>query len=167
MSAGDPDELEIPDFLKRTDNPKGPPKPEVKVMARMSEDTIEETAAEAETPRKPAKAKAKANGATSKPLKATGKPAKAAKAPAKAKAKAKPASDGIPKDKFGFREGSLKSRAAAMYAVKKGATLEEVKEALGSVQLNLLKDLEGKGHTVKKTKEPGEGKRQVTRYHLS
>lgn len=158
--SGDPDE--IPDFLKRTDNPKGPPKPEVKSMARISEDTVEaEAGAEAPAKAKPAKARAKANGAASKP-------AKAAKAAPKKGAKPKTAArEAAPRDKYGFREGSLKSQAASMYASKGGATLEEVKDKTKSVQLNLLKDLEAKGHKVKKVKEDGEGKRQVTRYFLS
>ena len=69
-------------------------------------------------------------------------------------------------DKFGFRIGSKKSQAAAMYATKNGATLNEVKEALNSSQFNLLLELEDK-FQIDKTKVPGtEGKRQVTRYHI-
>lgn len=168
MSADTPDDLEIPDFLKRVDEPKSP-KPEVVVMPRMSDDAVEaETeAAVVETPRKAAKAKAKPNGATHKAVKAAKAPAKAKATPKPAKAKAKAKVEAAEKDKWGFRDGSLKSKAAALYAAKKGATLEEVKEALGSVQLNLLKDLEAKGHKVKKVKEDGEGKRKVTRYFLS
>lgn len=69
-------------------------------------------------------------------------------------------------DKFGFRKKSLKSAAAAMYATKKGATLGEIKEKLNSAQLNLLKELEEKGHKITRTKEPGKGKKPVTRYHI-
>ncbi len=92
-----------------------------------------------------------------------GKPAKASKA----KAASKPKGEKVPLDRFGFREGSVKSKAAAMYADGKGATLAEVKEALGSVQLNLLKELEGKGFTVTKKREAQEGQRPSTRYKLS
>tara|TARA_R110000868_G_scaffold279441_1_gene539473 strand:- start:502 stop:1086 length:585 start_codon:yes stop_codon:yes gene_type:complete len=184
----------IPDFLKRTEAPKAPPvkapvKTEVVTMARMSEfeDETEVEDAEADMPvpvkgKAKAKAKAKANGANG-----THKPAKAAKGPtkaeaaanlAKAKAKGKVApvkadkAKGKPKaktplDDFGFREGSVKSSAAAMYASKRGATLNEVKDKVGSIQLNLLKALEEKGHKVKKVKEDGDGNRQVTRYFLS
>ena len=106
----------------------------------------------------------------------------ASTSPAKAKAKATPAAvkakpvttpekpikgKDSKLDQFGYRLGSKKSAAAALYAAKKGATLEEVHKATGSVQLNLLKDCEGRGFTVKRSKENGAGKRQVTRYHLS
>ena len=74
---------------------------------------------------------------------------------------------GETKDIFGYRIGSTKSKAAAMYATKGGATVEEVKKATGSVQLNLIKDCEEKGFTVQRLKEDGSGKRQVTRYFLS
>ena len=70
-------------------------------------------------------------------------------------------------DVYGYRDGSLKSQAAKMYALKGGATLEEVKDKTGSVQLNLLKDLESRGFKVKRVKEAGDGKRQVTRYFLT
>ena len=53
-----------------------------------------------------------------------------------------------------------------MYARKNGATLAEVKEALGSVQLNVLVGLEAEGFTVNKEKEKIEGQRPVTRYFL-
>lgn len=96
---------------------------------------------------------------TKKPKPVKAKPPKKEK-PVKAKPEGKA-------DAFGFKEGSLKSRAALMYASKNGATLQEVKKALGSVQLNLLKELEGKGHKVKREKEDGNGARQVTRYYLS
>ncbi|HET9285744.1 MAG TPA: hypothetical protein VFR24_27655 [Candidatus Angelobacter sp.] len=69
-------------------------------------------------------------------------------------------------DEWGYRPGSLKSRAAEMYAREQGATLEEVKSALNSVQLNLLKDLEGRGFPVRREKEDGKGGRKVTRYFL-
>lgn len=95
--------------------------------------------------------------ASKKPVKA--KPVKTTK-PVKAKPETK-------SDTYGYRVGSLKSKAAEMYSSKKGATLEEVKTALGSVQLNLLKDLEQRNYKVKRLKEAGDGKRQVTRYFLS
>ena len=104
------------------------------------------------------KAKAKAKPAIKAPAKTATKPAKAPVEPVKAKPNA---------DVYGYLMGSLKSAAAALYASKGGATLAEVKDKTGSVQLNLLKDLEGRGFKVKRTKEPGAGSRQVTRSHLS
>ena len=72
----------------------------------------------------------------------------------------------VPRDQFGFREGSLKSKAAAMYASPKGATLAEVKASTGSNQLNLLTELAKVDFTIDRKKEPGTGKKQVTRYFL-
>ncbi len=70
-------------------------------------------------------------------------------------------------DQFGFRSGSLKSKAAAMYASKKGATLAEVKAALNSSQFNLLTELEArKGITIERTQVEGIGPRKVTRYRI-
>lgn len=79
----------------------------------------------------------------------------AAKAKAKAKAEAKAQhqaewKDKTKKDEFGFRIGSLRSKAAALY--KKGATLEEVTSKLGSVQYNILAKMEERGHKVTVTK---------------
>lgn len=51
-------------------------------------------------------------------------------------------------DEFGLRKGSIKSKAAAMYASAKGATLAEVKAKLGSVQYNVLKQLEERGYKL-------------------
>jgi hypothetical protein len=72
----------------------------------------------------------------------------------------------VEKDVFGFRKGSKKSQAAALYNSKKGATLAEVKEKTGSSQLNLLTELEGRV-TIDTTKEKGAGKKQVTRYKIT
>ena len=71
-----------------------------------------------------------------------------------------------PPDQFGFRSGSLKSRAAAMYASKKGATLAEVKDALKSSQFNLLTELEKRKVKIERTQDEGSGARKVTRYHI-
>jgi len=119
-------------------------------------------------------AKATVKAADKPKAKAAAKPAakaktapKAAAKPAKATAKAsKPKADGAKKDKWGFREGSSKSQAVALYAAKGGATLEEVKAAVGSVQLNVLNALEAEGHEVVRKKEVREGKRPATRYFL-
>jgi hypothetical protein len=166
---GDPHPLDIPAFLKRDANNRA----EFIKMAQSEVESHDET-----TPsRKP---KSKANGKA--PVKAADKPkakaaakvpAKAASAPkatakpakviAKAKAKLEASAD---KDQFGFRKGSSKSEAAALYARKNGATLEEVKEKLGSVQLNVLGSLEKAGHTVERVKEERKGQRSVTRYLL-
>jgi hypothetical protein len=108
-----------------------------------------------------------------RPRKATGKPngerkaAKGAKlAPKAAKAAVKAPKGKAAVDQFGYRVGSIKSQAAAMYASKRGATLAEVKAKLNSVQLNLLTDVATKGFKVSKVKEDGPGPRQVTRYFL-
>lgn len=69
-------------------------------------------------------------------------------------------------DQFGFRKDSLKSRAALMYASKKGATLGEVKDALKSTQFNVLRELEERGLKVERTPVSGEADRKVTRYHV-
>jgi hypothetical protein len=72
------------------------------------------------------------------------------------------------KDQFGLRKGSARSEAAAMYARKSGATLAEVEEQVGSIQLNVLIDLKKKGWLVEQDteKRKGQGKRPVTRYYL-
>lgn len=135
----------IPEFLQR--------KEAAKAATPMS-DTNEAPA----TPTKPPKAAADKPKAKAAP-KATAKPAKAASERPKGKQ--------LPVDAFGFHEGSLKSKAAGMYADKAGATVAEVKEKTGSLQLNLLKQLEKGGCKVKRTKENGPTGRSVTRYHLS
>ena len=165
------DWLEIPKFLDRKLNPL-PPAPgglrkDVISMVSRQDDTVAEeavTEAPAPAPTKPAR---KANG-TARPgrpakIKATGKAAKAIAKPVKAKPAKR---DKVELDEFGYRKGSLKSKAAAQYSLKRGATLAEVKEKLGSVQLNVLTELEGKGYKVTKSKEAGDGPRQVTRYRL-
>ena len=174
--TGNEDTLDIPAFLKRT---AGKAAATVQSEGQMTEE-IDTTAdapapAKAKAPRKatakpnggakPAKAKAaapKAAKPASKPAKAKAKAAKTAKAPAKAKAKASK----VERDAYGFKVGTLKAQAAAMYASKKGATLGEVKAKLDSVQLNLLTKLEAEGFKVSKVKEDGPGNRKVTRYFL-
>lgn len=164
----EPEPLDIPSFLKRdTSN---------KAEFMMASDVVER---EDEAPAK-AKRGPKPNGVVKLVVKAAGKakakpaakaapkPEKAPKAAVKAakgktaKAKSEPAE----KDQFGLRKGSTKSKAAAMYARKNGATLAEVKDALGSVQLNVLVGLEEDGFTVKREKETRDGQRPVTRYML-
>lgn len=155
----DPHPLDIPAFLLRDANNESE-------FTRMSTPEVNEP--RPAKPAKPAKAPAKAA------VKAADKPkAKAAaKAPAKAKAAgkaakaAKPKAETAKKDKWGLREGSAKSMAAAMYAAKGGATLDEVKQAVGSVQLNVLNDLEEAGYEVTRKREEREGQRPVTRYFL-
>jgi hypothetical protein len=72
----------------------------------------------------------------------------------------------LPLDAYGYRKGSLKSQAAGMYSSKHGATLAEVKDALGSVQLNVLSDLREKGYKIEREKERGPDGRQTTRYYV-
>ena len=120
------------------------------------------------TPRKPAvkaKGNGKANGAT--PHKAKVKAAPKAAVKAKGKARAKPVRDPAKLDTFGFRKGTIKSKAAAMYAKGKGATLADVKEVLGSVQFNLLTELEGRGFNIGKVETKNAEGRAVTRYKIS
>lgn len=167
------DPLAIPAVLLRD----GSNKAEYMYMSNTVEDS-ENTSRPARKVTKPngtvaTKATAKATGkATAKPAKATAKVAKPTKTAAKAaKGSEKPKvtkakTEGAKKDQFGLREGSAKSQAAAMYARKTGATLSEVKDAVGSVQLNVLVALEAEGHEVKRVKEEREGQRSVTRYIL-
>ncbi len=112
---------------------------------------------------KPAKKRAKAKA---KPAKKAAPKAKA-KAKTKAKAKARQVNPDTVDD-FGLRKGSIKSKAAAMYASAKGATLAEVKAKLGSVQYNVLKQLRDKGFKVKETEEVSKKTRRTSsRFFLS
>jgi hypothetical protein len=120
---------------------------------------------------KPAK-KATANGASKPKAEAKAKPAakaapaKATAKPAKGKAKAERKQDPAKLDAFGFRKESIKSKAAALYAKGKGATLADVKEALGSVQFNLLTELKEKGYEVEESEVKNTNGRMVTRYKI-
>ena len=69
-------------------------------------------------------------------------------------------------DQFGFRLGSKKSKAAAMYGSKNGATLAETKKALKSVQYNVLSELVEKGYKIKRSVDTGDENRKITRFHL-
>ena len=159
---GDGDDLDIPEALKRT----GSKVPEaVKSEVQMSD---VDAAAEAPVKAKPRKAAAKANGAGKAPakVKAAPKAKKAASKAPKAKAKPRKAPD-VALDAYGYREGSLKSKAMAMYASKQGATLAEVKAKLKVIQLNCLMALDGKrGYKIVRVKEEGPGPRKLTRYFL-
>lgn len=151
---------ELPSFLRRDANNQA----EFMKMADVLPEVQTPTA-----PKAPAKAKgaAKPKVTAKAPVKAKTSPkapAKAAKAPEKAKA-AKPKA-AVKKDMYGFRDGSTKSKAVAMYARKSGATLAEVKEKLGSVQLNVLNALEEGGYEVERKTEKRDGARAVTRYFL-
>jgi hypothetical protein len=129
------------------------PKRTRKVQTSPSGPTLKAMARKA-AKNKPAKAPARAKGA------AKAKPAKGAKA-------RKPrTADPAKLDQFGLRKGSIKSQAAAMYAKGKGATLNDVKEALESTQFNVLTELEGKGFKVLRDLVPGIGARQATKYKL-
>lgn len=162
MVGDDDDPLAIPAYLKRgSDN-----KAEFHKMANtQTEDKPKPNGvAKAVAPAKKAAAKPAKKAAPAK--KAVAKKAPASKGSEKPKA-AKPKADTVKKDKWGFREGSAKSKAVALYAAKGGATLAEVKAAVGSVQLNVLNGLEELGHTVDRKKEVREGARPVTRYKLT
>ena len=69
-------------------------------------------------------------------------------------------------DQFGFRLGSKKSKAAAMYGSKNGATLAETKKKFGSAQYNVLSELMGKGFKIKRTVATSEEGRKNTRFYL-
>ena len=49
-------------------------------------------------------------------------------------------------DKFGFRLGTKRARAALLY--ERGATQAEIKAAIGYPHYNMLKDAERRGHRV-------------------
>jgi hypothetical protein len=94
---------------------------------------------------------------------------KKAKASKEVKAKKAPKSGmktAVVRDKFGLRKGSARSEAATMYARKSGATLAEVKERVGSIQLNVLTTLAKNGWEVDKDTEKRAGGRPVTRYWI-
>lgn len=82
----------------------------------------------------------------------------------KAKTKAKEAS--IPLDDFGFRKGSIRSKAATLYARAQGATLNEIKAKLGSVQYVTLTELKNRGFKVTSKQEDGKANRPATRFFL-
>ena len=163
MSTTFDDYPEFPDFLKRK-----PPATPTKVSSVMKPDDIDPAVeADADTP--PAKPKAKRTK-KAKVAKAKGKSKKAvAKAGKKAKGKLKEKRNRDPAklDQFGFRKDSIKSRAAALYASKKGASLAEVKAEVGSVQFNILSQLEGEGYEITKSEFKNERGRTATRYKLS
>lgn len=98
----------------------------------------------------PRAAKAKAKAKTAKPAK---KAAKRERDPAKL-------------DPFGYRKGSIRSLAAAMYASKRGATLAEVKAKVGTIQFNVLTELKDRGFKRKEVREASKSGREVTRYFV-
>lgn len=172
--------LDIPDFLRNQSNETPDIRPRRDAISKV-EQMSTETTAEITKPKVPVKSKANgaAKPAVKAATKAAGKPkAKAAaKPPAKAKTAPKATAKAAPKaskpkgeatklDKWGIREGTAKSKAVEMYASKAGATLNEVKDAVGSIQLNVLKGLEAEGHLVTSKKEKLDGKRPVTRYWI-
>ena len=185
MGEHQPDPLDIPSFLKRDANNKSE-------FMSVSNSDVSEDVGEAVKPKvvKPNGAsKPTVKASKAKPVKAATKAADkpkakpAAKAPAKAKAAPKAAAKAskgsekpkavkakavsADKDQFGLRKGTTRSEAAALYSRKNGATLAEVKERLGSVQLNVLVKLEGEGYTVERIKEKRKGDtRPATRYIL-
>lgn len=137
--ADSDDISDIPAVLRRPLPPKGAAKPD---KGKPKPEAIK-------APSKPPEALKKASGKASK-----GDKGKPAIEPAKAAV-----------DAYGFKLDTVRSKAAAMYASKKGATVAEVQEALGSLQLNLLKDVEKRGFTIERTKEKG-GTRMITRYRI-
>lgn len=69
-------------------------------------------------------------------------------------------------DEFGFRKGSLRSKAAQLYASAKGATLDEVKKKCGSIQYNMLTELKKRGFKVTTKEIEGKANRPASRYFL-
>lgn len=113
----------------------------------------------------PKRVKAKAKQTAAAPKAKAAKPKKVA-VKAKGAAKKQATESKVARDQFGFKQGTKKSKAAALYSSKKGATLEEVKKVTGSIQFNLLTQLEDAGFKITREQEPGKGNRQVTRYFL-
>lgn len=163
---------EFPEILRR-EIPQAPPSKSESVVMTSNTDVDTEVAAPA--PEAPAKVKAKAkpkvkakangNGATHKA--ATPKvaaPKVKAKAKTKEAARAPRTRDPAKLDEFGFRKDSIKSKAAVLY--KKGATLAQVKEVVGSIQFNVLNELEEAGFKVNKTEVKGKGGRTATKYQV-
>lgn len=70
-------------------------------------------------------------------------------------------------DKYGFKVETKVSQAAALYARKEGASLNEIKEIVGSPQRNLLKTVDKlpEFEVIKKTKKGMNGKETV-RYYI-
>ncbi len=89
-------------------------------------------------------------------------PRKRAKKAKKANGNGKASREPVTLDEWGIREGTARSKAVALYARPEGASLAEVKEAVGSVQYNVLTELKEKGHTITVS-----GKRGAQRYQLS
>lgn len=116
-------------------------------------DAVEAAIEEVVTAKKPKRKKK-----TAKPV----KPAKVKKPLKKAKAK----KETTPLDDFGFRKGTIRSKAAAMYSSAKGATIMEVKAKLGSVQYNMLINLEQNGFKLVRKEIDGLGNRPATRFFL-
>lgn len=141
-------DLGIPSFLKREAPAKA-----AAVMESVMSSNVEVATPTVDTPASKPK----------KPRTVAKKVAKAVKATPKAKTPVKPAKAGVALDAYGFRVGSFKAKAAALYSKGKGATVDEVTEALGSRQFNLLKTCTERGFTVTKSKAKGED----TRYKLS
>ena len=69
-------------------------------------------------------------------------------------------------DRFGLRVNTVRSKAAALYARAEGATLEEVRDQVGSIQYNVLTLLKKRGCTVDEKQEAGSKNRTVTRFFL-
>lgn len=75
-------------------------------------------------------------------------PAKPVVKKAAAKPKVQNKDDDVVLDKWGAMEGSMNSRALAMF--EKGASMKEVKEELGGTYYNILKRAVEQGHTMEK-----------------
>ena len=71
----------------------------------------------------------------------------------------------LAKTVLGLKPGTKKHRAAHMYLRAKGATNMEVVKELEGPHLNLLREVEAKGHSVERNKTRVDGK-LVTNYRI-
>lgn len=134
----------------------------VDAAPKWEEPPAEETQEEREVTEKPKpKKKGKPKG-----FKVAKKAAKTSKVSSPKKPKKRAKEPTIQLDDFGFRKGSIRSKAATLYSRPNGATLSEVKSKLGSVQYNALKALRVKGFKVTSKEEDGKANRPATRFFL-
>ncbi len=139
----------------KTAKPKAKPKAKVDASQKRRIDaSVRSAKSKTEKPKAKVLAKKIIEAAKPKPVK-------------KQAAKTKTSGNGVELDKFGFKIGTNTSKASVMYARKSGATTEEIVEVFNGAQLNLLKQAEERGHTVRREKTTRKDGRAATRYYLS
>lgn len=67
----------------------------------------------------------------------------------------------VAEEKLGFKKGTKTHKAVSMYLRKSGATTEQIREACGGAYLNVLKQVEANGHTVKRERQNVKGKNKT------